>query len=37
MTLAAAETGGVSMKRHWIQAMIMSSNSTTTPATMVAV
>ena len=34
MTFAAAETGGVSMYLHWIQAMVSSSNTTTIAATM---
>lgn len=37
MTLAAAASGGVSINRHCIQAMVSSSSTTTTPATMVAV
>lgn len=37
ITLATAESGGVSMKRHWIQAIAASSNTTTMAATMVAV
>jgi len=37
MTFATAESGGVSMYLHWIQAIVSSSSTTTTPATMVAV
>ena len=37
ITLAMAESGGVSMNRHWIQAMVASSNTTTMHAMNVAV
>ena len=37
ITLATAESGGVSMNRHWIQAMVASSNTTTMHAMNVAV
>ncbi len=37
MTFAAADSGGVSMKRHWIQEMVNNSTATTQTATIVAV
>jgi hypothetical protein len=37
MTLAAADAGGVSTWHHWIEAIMASSNTIITAATIVAV